>query len=1306
MKNLFLLNRSGMSPEVTCRKGRHAIESIVSRFSLASLICLCMLTVGVENAWGADVVQTYTLSTSDNGKSTSTGDVTWDIGSSAIAESSSKCKLTGTISFTLPSGATLKSVQLTGNGNDWGSGATITFKSGNTTLNTFSSCTSFSLTTNKTDLSYSFTKSGKSSKNAWVASITVTYTPGATCSNKVTLTKAATSNGSFTLHSGSASGSEISNGGTVDNCDDAVVVVKPSASTHYHVASVEATNKKSLSGPDASGNYTITYTKGRNVSSTITVTFEEDPKYTVTWAAGSNPSFSAQTNYVGTALTAPGTPSPATLCPGDKSFVGWTATPIAGETNTVPTDLFTSVSGMSIPAENKTYYAVFAKITNTYTKITTAADFTSGNYLVVNTANSKAMKAEIYSSNYLAAADVTISATTISNPAASLIWEVKKDGTTYTLYNTSVSKYCDIVASGRYGKMSLTASSKGFTASVSSGNWSLSSKNISGQMIRYNSSYTEFQAYNAIPTGYEIQLYKQGVSAYATTCASCDADPTVGAATKKGDVGCSSMTVQCASGITNIGGTGCSISSYGFEYSTSSTFASAVTQVEVGKSYPSANAAFEKEITGLSAGTTYYVRTYATNGYGTAYGTSCTIAIPASRTITLSGSPAGTLTGGTISADNSSACVGTIITLTATPSSHYSFGSWTVTKAGGGTVTVTSNQFTMPDENVTVSATFTENEYKTVKFYNNGTAISGYDNVKVYVGESPTAPSLTDGASNDACDATSDKHYGWTRTSWGSTKIDKATIDAKTGTEAVYTKSGSLPVVAAGDPATIEYHAVWAKQGEGSGSGDISSTLIAKWDKQELTASTAVKAKDASGNTLNSVTLTSNIAMSTEGVYCKAASTISTNPQITIAGLDFSSYDGGVVTFFARGSQQATVTVEYSTDGGSSYSTDYFSDGSMKKELGYVVTVPKTTTNVKISYGSNTGNFYFGTVRAYGTTTTSYEFTELTSSNTSGWTGSAWDGYYLVTGNSSAKALRSDVMEGLYGHTAVTASDGKISTSDLGLIFKVTYNSGTEKYAIQSVATQDYLTDNAGGFGEAYHLLETSATEAVSMAYNDIANASGYYVRWNSDRFGSYAGCTNVTLYKIYGTYEDFLTTCCEAYDITLENSGTVAGGTFSASAASACEGHTVTLSNSICEGYTVGAWTIKKTSDASDVTASVLAGTTLTMPAYGVTISLATTAKTDHFIDKMHGKAGYTGEGKAISGCAQTVPNPGDASAPADDSCEETHYKFVGWVEDIYIDTDGTAKTSQPGFTIIEGGTTDWNASGKTYYAVWAELK
>ena len=77
-----------------------------------------------------------------------------------------------------------------------------------------------------------------------------------------------------------------------------------------------------------------------------------------------------------------------------------------------------------------------------------------------------------------------------------------------------------------------------------------------------------------------------------------------------------------------------------------------------------------------------------------------------SHTITLSGMPAGTGTNGTFSADKSSACEDATVTLTATPSSGYELDEWTVNKAGGGTCDVSSNQFTMPDVNVTVSATF------------------------------------------------------------------------------------------------------------------------------------------------------------------------------------------------------------------------------------------------------------------------------------------------------------------------------------------------------------------------------------------------------------------------------------------------------------------------------------------------------------------------------------------------------------------------------------------------------------------------
>ena len=63
--------------------------------------------------------------------------------------------------------------------------------------------------------------------------------------------------------------------------------------------------------------------------------------------------------------------------------------------------------------------------------------------------------------------------------------------------------------------------------------------------------------------------------------------------------------------------------------------------------------------------------------------------------------------GGSATSASKTATYGQTVTLAATPNTGYSFTSWTVTKAGGGTVTVTDNQFSMPADNVTITATFT-----------------------------------------------------------------------------------------------------------------------------------------------------------------------------------------------------------------------------------------------------------------------------------------------------------------------------------------------------------------------------------------------------------------------------------------------------------------------------------------------------------------------------------------------------------------------------------------------------------------------
>ena len=67
----------------------------------------------------------------------------------------------------------------------------------------------------------------------------------------------------------------------------------------------------------------------------------------------------------------------------------------------------------------------------------------------------------------------------------------------------------------------------------------------------------------------------------------------------------------------------------------------------------------------------------------------------------------GSITNGTITANPSTNILGnTTVTLTITPAEGYGLGELTVTDGSGNSVTVNNNQFSMPESNVTVTATF------------------------------------------------------------------------------------------------------------------------------------------------------------------------------------------------------------------------------------------------------------------------------------------------------------------------------------------------------------------------------------------------------------------------------------------------------------------------------------------------------------------------------------------------------------------------------------------------------------------------
>ena len=136
-------------------------------------------------------------------------------------------------------------------------------------------------------------------------------------------------------------------------------------------------------------------------------------------------------------------------------------------------------------------------------------------------------------------------------------------------------------------------------------------------------------------------------------------------------------------------------------------------------------------------GATFYAEEGGSSGGGstTTYKTSPTCGTL--HTITLTND--GDVTGGDFWASVTSAYPGATITLSADPDDGYTFGSWTVTGATPASTTAATTTFTMPDADVTVSASFSAKTKHTIRFYNNGSVIRTQE---VPEGSNPNIPEI------------------------------------------------------------------------------------------------------------------------------------------------------------------------------------------------------------------------------------------------------------------------------------------------------------------------------------------------------------------------------------------------------------------------------------------------------------------------------------------------------------------------------------------------------------------------------------
>ena len=281
-----------------------------------------------------------------------------------------------------------------------------------------------------------------------------------------------------------------------------------------------------------------------------------------------------------------------------------------------------------------------------------------------------------------------------------------------------------------------------------------------------------------------------------------------------------------------------------------------------------------------------------------------------------------------------------------------------------------------------------------------------------------------------------------------------------------------------------------------------------------------------------------------------------------------------------------------------------------------------------------------------------------------------------------------------------------VSGSSLGADLVVT---APENYEICRTADGTYTstiryTPSDGAVANTTAYIRLAA--GLNVGTYNYAAASGLQVTSTGAKTRTAALNGTVTKADCAITFTDF--NAVDHYEATLEHGSSVTvsynytyngDGNFSISHSPATG--TIDKANKTLTVSVAGIWTLK---------ASATAGTNYSKPSDA---SAQIRVKcVDTYKDFIHNKTikAY-GSGTAVTdgkmedwGSGYTVPYIDDNAEETSGSCQQTHYKFMGWVseDDINI-ADGTFKT---GWTLIQAGTESKLATTKTYYAVWAKLE
>ena len=337
---------------------------------------------------------------------------------------------------------------------------------------------------------------------------------------------------------------------------------------------------------------------------------------------------------------------------------------------------------------------------------------------------------------------------------------------------------------------------------------------------------------------------------------------------------------------------------------------------------------------------------------------------------------------------------------------------------------------------------------------------------------------------------------------------------------------------------------------------------------------------DAASSSVSSSVATITVRNAYAPTASPAAGTVASGTAITL-----SSSDGGTIYYTTNGDTPDDESTAYDSEAKPTITTAT-TIKAVAKVNGYLGSVLTAAYTIKptpgLAYGTSTVNKTNGDAN----------FTNsLTNPNSVSVTYSSSDGDVATVDSDGEVTIKK------YGSATITAS----------FAGDATYLAQDVSYTL-NVAKRTYtVTYNAGtGTITGSHSDDTK-TEDETLTLPGVTFTQSGYVQtgWaTEDRGpkeynlgGDYTDNAELDLYPVWS----------EVYAI---EEGSISNGSITISPTSAIAGATISLTASASLGYVFDSWTITKTSDESNVTASVsLSGTTsatFTMPAYGVTVTAA----------------------------------------------------------------------------------------------------